>query len=286
MSGGGSAPADTSLPRMKSNDRDRTVIRRLVRPVTVGGLAGVALAACTGGGATPAEPSVPTAVSSTSTASVASVATTAPDVSAIPAKIDEAYLNAVLAALDEVDGQATRIIKAAKNVPVETTDLLNSIYSDKEALIQSKSRIDALVRDPQLAGLLRAWQPTDIGSADHQRVALVRLARCQARPLARECRSRTCNNRVRRPQTARPRKGSAQDEPNALDDLMGRPSPRWLRATESVSGPMRPRQAVLAAVMIDWIGGSAAYGNALPRPSPAGVGPLRVWRREWDSNPR
>lgn len=75
----------------------------------------VAVAGCRTSEGTPAEPTVPTAASTT--------ATTAPiDVSVIPPTIDEPYLTAVLAALDEVDGEATRMIVGAKNITPASAD--------------------------------------------------------------------------------------------------------------------------------------------------------------------
>lgn len=131
------------------------MIRRLVRTVAVATL-GLGLSACNDGGPAPADPTVPTAVSSSS-----SVATTAPssttktpDVSVIPATIDAAYLNAVLAALDEVDGQATRIIKADKRFSTAAADLLNAIYSDGAFSKQSEAWYSALSEDPDLTHLI------------------------------------------------------------------------------------------------------------------------------------
>lgn len=107
----------------------------------------LALGACSDGndgGA--ADPTVPTAPSTSSTSA-------APDVSVIPEKIDEAYLNAVLVALDEVDGQATRIIAATKRFPPEAADLLNSIYSDEEFQRQADLWFASIGHDPELKGI-------------------------------------------------------------------------------------------------------------------------------------
>ncbi|MGQ0520824.1 MAG: hypothetical protein ACT4PX_06720, partial [Actinomycetota bacterium] len=95
-----------------------------VAPVAV--LLAMGLAACSGGGDSSADPTVPTAATTSSTPAPAI------DVSVVPATIDEPYLNAVLAALDEIDGEATRIIVATKRFPPEAADLLNTIYSDAE----------------------------------------------------------------------------------------------------------------------------------------------------------
>lgn len=105
------------------------------------------LAACSGGGEGTADPTVPTAPSTSST-TARSI-----DVSVIPEKIDEPYLNAVLAALDEVDGQATRIIVATKRFPPEAADLLNSIYSDEEFDRQAELWFASIGDDPELQGI-------------------------------------------------------------------------------------------------------------------------------------
>lgn len=118
-----------------------------MRPLAVLMVGALALPACSDGkdgGA--ADPTVPTAASTTATSAV-------PDVSVIPEKIDEAYLNAVLVALDEVDGQATRIIVATKRFPPEAADLLNSIYSDEAFDLEAEVWFDSIARDPELKGI-------------------------------------------------------------------------------------------------------------------------------------
>lgn len=124
---------------MKGNDR--------FDPVRTLGLcllaATLALTACSGGADGTPSTSVPATVSTTST-------TVAPDVSTVPEVIDEAYVNAVLAALDEVDGEATRIIKDTRRFPPDAADLLNTIYADKEFDNQANNWLQALVRDREL----------------------------------------------------------------------------------------------------------------------------------------
>ena len=106
------------------------------------------LTACSGNGDSTADPTVPTTASPSSTSAKPAI-----DISVIPEKIDEAYLNAVLAALDEVDGQATRIIVATKRFPPEAADLLNSIYSDEEFDRQAELWFASIGHDPQLKGI-------------------------------------------------------------------------------------------------------------------------------------
>lgn len=109
-------------------------------------MASLALASCRESQGLPPEPTVPTAPSTTPT--------TAPiDVSAIPTVIDEAYVNAVLAALDEVNGQAVRLIVAEKFVTPEAADLLNAIYSDDRFTIQVDVWIDSIADDPSLSAI-------------------------------------------------------------------------------------------------------------------------------------
>lgn len=105
--------------------------------------------ACSDGDDIGADPTAPTAAPTSATSTV----TTVPDVSTIPATIDEPYLNAVLAALDEVDGQATRLIYATKKFTPEAADILNAVYSDEEVDRQADARIAGLVADPQLTAI-------------------------------------------------------------------------------------------------------------------------------------
>ena len=109
---------------------------------------GLAGGACSDGGTSTADPTVPTAAPPTS-----SPAPATPDVSVIPATIDEPYLNAVLAALDEIDGQATRIIKSTKSFSKEAAGLLNAIYSDEWFDVQTEAWLTALAKDPALTAI-------------------------------------------------------------------------------------------------------------------------------------
>lgn len=106
----------------------------------------LSLSACTDSNDGTADPTVPTAAGTTATSAT-------PDVSVIPQSIDEAYLNAVLAALDEVDGEATRIIVATKRFPPEAANLLNAIYSDERFQVQADAWFEALGEDPELGSI-------------------------------------------------------------------------------------------------------------------------------------
>ena len=126
---------------MKDNDMFCSV-RGLAALVVVT----LAVAGCTGSEGTPAEPTVPTAASTSST-------TAAVDVSVIPQSIDEAYLTAVLAAIDEVDSEATRLIVAAKNLTPAAAEYLNAIYSDEEFTNQTELWYASFAEDLQLGGI-------------------------------------------------------------------------------------------------------------------------------------
>jgi hypothetical protein len=109
-------------------------------------MASLVVAGCRASEGSPPEATVPTAPSTS--------LTTAPiDVSVIPPVIDEPYLNAVLAALDEVDGEASRTIVAAKSFTPEAADLLNAIYSDERFQVQAEVILSALAKDPALSSV-------------------------------------------------------------------------------------------------------------------------------------
>ncbi len=94
--------------------------------------------------------------------------TSAPaDPYAVPAVIDEAYVNRVLAALDQVEGDATRSIVAAGGLVPDAGAKLRSIYND-----------------PQLEQQLNLLTKTDLGRLKmppgNRKTAVRRLV--QARP--------------------------------------------------------------------------------------------------------
>jgi hypothetical protein len=70
--------------------------------------------------------------------------TTAADPYAIPGTIDAAYLNRVFAALDAVDGEATRTIVRTRNLPPEAAERLTAIYGDKEFRVQTNRWLDVI----------------------------------------------------------------------------------------------------------------------------------------------
>jgi len=103
-------------------------VRRVrVRLGAVVVVAALVSTACWGGaGRTdPPGPTVPTEAPATSTTAV-------PDVATVPAVIDEAYLNEVLRVLNRVDGDATRLIVANRELVPPAAARLRSIYLGEE----------------------------------------------------------------------------------------------------------------------------------------------------------
>jgi hypothetical protein len=95
------------------------VERLLARVVVVGvavAVAAVGLAGC-GGGKGPGDEG-PTAT----------VPTTPPDPYAVPAVIDEAYVNRVLAALDQAVGDVVRMVVSTKTLSPEAIERLQAVY--------------------------------------------------------------------------------------------------------------------------------------------------------------
>lgn len=107
----------------------------------------LALAGCSESKDLASEPTVPTAATTNATTA------TTPDVSVVPANIDEPYLNAVLAALDEVDGEATRMIYESKRLTPEAVDVLNAIYSDEQLQLETDGWFASLADDLELRGI-------------------------------------------------------------------------------------------------------------------------------------
>ena len=83
------------------------------------------LSACGGGGHTTTGATVPRA-------------TTTTDPYAVPATIDIPYLNRVFVALDHINGEATRLIVAARRITPEAAELLHAVYADDEFKVQAE----------------------------------------------------------------------------------------------------------------------------------------------------
>ncbi|HTJ75843.1 MAG TPA: hypothetical protein VL337_10810, partial [Acidimicrobiales bacterium] len=72
--------------------------------------------------------------------------TTTTNPNAVPAVIDNAYVNRVLAGLDAVDGDVTRLVVKTKTIPREAYDRLRSIYADDKTLQTAIDLIQVYLR--------------------------------------------------------------------------------------------------------------------------------------------
>ena len=98
-----------------------------MRRSAVGGAVLCLLVACSDAEPTPsAEPSA--------TVATAPATTTTTDPYAVPAVIDEAYVNRVLAGLDAVVGDVVRMVVRTRTIPREGVDRLRAVYGTDEAL--------------------------------------------------------------------------------------------------------------------------------------------------------
>lgn len=108
---------------------------RLTIPTAVAALF-LSAAACSSSSADKAGPAA--------TVGTEPVTTTTTSPYAVPAVIDAAYVNRVLAGLDAVVGDAVRIVVAARNLPPEALDRLRAVYAEDELL---QLDIDGFQRD-------------------------------------------------------------------------------------------------------------------------------------------
>ncbi len=99
------------------------------RTAIVAVLAATLLTALAGCSSSSAEKAGPTA-----TVPTAPATTTTTDPYAIPPVIDAAYVNRVLAGLDGIDGDVTRLVAKAGTIPREAYDRLRAIYADDKTL--------------------------------------------------------------------------------------------------------------------------------------------------------
>lgn len=88
--------------------------------------------------------SSPDKASPTATVATEPAPTTTTDPYAVPAVIDAAYVNQVLAGLDRVMGDVTRLVVRTRTIPPEAYDRLRALYPDDERLQRS---IDSFQRD-------------------------------------------------------------------------------------------------------------------------------------------
>ncbi len=75
-------------------------------------------------------------------------ATSTTDPYAVPATIDIPYLNRVFAALERINGDATRLIVAAKRITPEAAALLHAILTDEEFKDRSEIWNDEIEAGP------------------------------------------------------------------------------------------------------------------------------------------
>jgi hypothetical protein len=111
------------------------VARRTAIPAVLAALALIASAACSNAGAAKgsagANPTLATDPPRTNpTLATVPPATTTTNPYAVPAVIDAAYVNQVLAGLDAVTGDAVRIVLQTRSIPREVYDRLRAIYSN------------------------------------------------------------------------------------------------------------------------------------------------------------
>lgn len=99
--------------------------------------------ACSSGGAGRPDPTRPAPLAPTSTTDTTEPA----DPYAIPEVIDEAYVNRVLAALDQIDGDSLRDVVSKGAVSFESFERIRAIYNDPEYDQQSDGLRDLVKED-------------------------------------------------------------------------------------------------------------------------------------------
>jgi hypothetical protein len=109
--------------------------KQVRRIILLGLIASVVAGACGGKGP-------PAATQATVPQSAPS--TTAADPYAVPATIDAAYLNRVFAALEHVDGDATRLILESRTFPPDAAKRLQAIYAVDEFHNQTNLWLDLI----------------------------------------------------------------------------------------------------------------------------------------------
>ena len=140
-------------------DMHCAVFRRTAIPAVLAAMALVASAACSTGGAAKgsagANPTLATDPPRTNpTLATVPPATTTTNPYAVPAVIDAAYVNKVLAGLDGVVGDVLRIVQRANTIPPEAYDRLKAVYVDPVFL---QIKIDGYQRD--IRERFRSYRP-------------------------------------------------------------------------------------------------------------------------------
>jgi hypothetical protein len=112
------------------------VVRRTAIQAVLAALAFTALAACSDSSSDKAGP--------TATVATEPAPTTTTDPYAVPAVIDAAYVNRVLAGLDAAVGDVLRLIMRTNTIPPEAYDRLKALYANPEFM---QIKIDGYQRD-------------------------------------------------------------------------------------------------------------------------------------------
>jgi hypothetical protein len=116
------------------------VFRRTAIPAVLAALALLASAACSGGdggskGSAGANPTMATEPPRTNpTLATVPAPTTTANHYAVPAVIDAAYINKVLALLDTAVGDVVRLVVRSKTIPPEAFDRLKALYSTADTM--------------------------------------------------------------------------------------------------------------------------------------------------------
>ena len=124
-----------------------SVVRRTI-PALLTALALTASAACSNGGADKgsagANPTVATEPPTNPTVATAPALTTTTNPYTVPAVIDVAYVNRVLAGLDAAMGDVLRIVMRTRTIPPEAYDRMKSVFHDNDRLQRA---IDSFQQD-------------------------------------------------------------------------------------------------------------------------------------------
>ena len=129
-----------------------SVVRRTAIPAVLAALALLASTACSDGGAERGSAGANPAVATDPPRANATVATdprttTTTNPYAVPAVIDAAYVNRVLAALDKVLGDAIRSMVAAGTITTDGYDRLRAVYGSNELLQNMVTLLEFHMRD-------------------------------------------------------------------------------------------------------------------------------------------
>src|SRR3954452_13325268 len=109
------------------------VARRMALPAVLAALALTASAACSSGGGSKGS----AGAGATVTVATEPARTTTTNPYAVPAVIDVAYVNRVLAGLDAAVGDIVRQVIRTKAIPQEALDRMRAVYADPARLQRS-----------------------------------------------------------------------------------------------------------------------------------------------------